>query len=169
MFSGAGSNESEAHNQRRPALATEVEAMTTELKTDRIGVLASTVIKELAAARVKEIEAESVEPVEPPIVVTAAMARLVATYDSSRKAAKATEDAIEKLGYRFSSSCGSKTKVERPYVRHDERRERMRAHRAERARRVREMRAEALIDLIALDPSKAKAAVKAFKAGIEAV
>ena len=145
--------------------------MAEQIKKDRIGVLASTIIKELASSRLEAIRREDVETVLPPIVMTASLKRELLNYTSAKKMAKRAEKEIEKAGYRVSLGNGGEFNYEiaRPYVRHDERKAEKIRLKNVRANTVRQLRTDALIDLVTLDPSKAKAAVQAFRKAIEAI
>lgn len=146
-------------------------AKTENVRRDRVGVLASTIVKELASARLRDIERESITPPEPPVVVSAPMKRLLERYIAAKKAKAAASDALQRLGYHFGNDYGDNLKVtiERPHVGHRAKEDEAKKHRAVRMNQVRELRTEALIDLVTLEPAKAKDAVKAFRARIEAV
>lgn len=143
-----------------------------EVKRDRVGVLASTIVKELATARLNEIRRESVTPDEPPLVMTSQMTRLLSEFTAARKAKRKVRAAIERLGLTVENDYGdddSKVKLARPRVGHREKEAQAKSHQERRMNRVREMRTEALIDLVTLDPAKAKQAVREFRVAIEAV
>jgi len=140
-----------------------------EVKRDRVGVLASTIVKELASARVESIRREDVETVEPPIVVTSYLATRLKEYALAKKAGKRAEAAIEKAGFRVTGDSEDGYTIARPYQRHDERKAMKIRAKDERINRVRQMRTEALINLVELDSKKVKESVRAFRVAIESV
>lgn len=150
--------------------------MKTEVRKDRVGVLASTIVKELASARVREIEREPVDLDGQQITVTPQMKRLLARFtvaarreSDARRAKNAIEHQITELGFRVVREEGKPWLFRWPYRREEQRRAETRAIREKRARTVRELRAQALIDLVTLDPREAKAAVRKFRDAIEKV
>jgi hypothetical protein len=150
-------------------------AATEQVKRDRVGVLASTIVKELASQRIRDLTSEKDIP-DPPVVMTAELRRLLREWTVARAAEKRAteakqkiENAVEKLGYRVTKDHGKEPKIEWPYRRWDLRIAAAKQARAVRANTVREMRTAALIDLVTLDPNEAKAAVKAFRSAIEKV
>lgn len=139
----------------------------TDVRRDRVAVLASTIIRELASARIYEIEHSNVDVPDPPVPMTAELRRLAAKYSAARKAMKQVEAAIDAKGFRVSCNDKDEAEVEWPYRRWDAKKEQRKAERARRCNSVRELRTSTLIDLVTLDEAKAKAVVSAFRAAVE--
>lgn len=142
-----------------------------DVRRDRVAVLASTIVRELASVRIKDIEKTPLSTPEPDIVLTPHLKRLIERFKAARRAKHDAEKAIEAVGYRVSTSCDARGSVTLawPYRSRDAEKETAKKRIAARCNAVRELRTSTLIDLVTLDEAKAKAIVSAFRIAVERI
>ncbi len=142
-------------------------------RRDRVAVLASTVIREIATARIDAIRKESTDLPPEPVVLTPFLKRALRDYTMGERMKARAEREIKREGYTVDHDGGCREdrgyKIGRPYEHRDAKRRRLIALKDGRIATIREMRTNALIDLTDPSPTNVKAAIRAFREKVEKI
>lgn len=140
------------------------------VKRDRVGVLASTIVKELATARLNEIRKQEIEVKAPPIPMTPALLAALKQYQVGTAMRAKASAVAESAGYRIEGGYdGDNYRLTHRHHSRIEERDKKERAKQERMNQIRQLRTNTLIDLVTLDPAQAKKVVTDFRTAIEKI
>lgn len=143
-----------------------------EVRRDKVAVLASTIVRELASVRLRDLERERVVTEDPPVEMTPKLRRLLRRYNDLARKRRVVRSQLARVGpFYFDNDYNDSGKAGIARVRESRQVKEDKAKRALAARmsKVRELRTATLIDLVTLDPNEAKAVVAKFRKAIEQI